>query len=94
MINGSIVLDVPPEQVDLNDLTTKIQTLLKAKRWEDDAQKRGFSGLDMDAVEVNGERRARILVIWSNDGVNGFVKEDLTAAQIANAAKLISRRNG
>lgn len=88
MIKGSIVLDIPQDEVNLTELTAKVQTLLKAKRWQDTATKKGFSGLDMDTVYVDGEPKARILVIWSNDGINGYVKENVTTTQINNIKKL------
>lgn len=86
MIKGSIVLDITPDKVDLEALTAKVQTLLKAKKWQDTATKKGFSGLDMD--EVDG--KARILVIWTDNGKNGYVKENVTTTQINNIKKLLT----
>lgn len=80
MVKGSILIPYRPN-FDLAKLSKALPLKFGWKVSNPEAKtkvgKRGYCGLDMDTVEVNGVRHTRILVLWTDDGHNAYSREDL-----------------
>lgn len=61
---------VESKPIDLPSLTVEVGEALGYTRWEDSADHKGYSGLVMERTE----EQILIGVVWTEDGVNGFVK--------------------
>jgi hypothetical protein len=61
------------KKIDLIKVQDKILGLLQLQKWEDNPDKIGFSGLSMiEGKDENGNINNKIILHWTNDGVNGF----------------------
>lgn len=62
--------------VDLKKLEGEIKIAIDVKKWEDCEDKDGLSGLSMveweDSKKYNKIAKRKIVIHWTNDGVNGF----------------------
>lgn len=83
---GVATIPVPTEflvdqkEINLNQLEAQI---LKQNGWKHAGVNggKGFAGLDMDTVDVDGVPKTRIFIIWSDDGKNGYAKPTFTTLQ-------------
>lgn len=87
MVN-EILFDIN-KKVDLSALDEAIRKDRRWTRFEDSLNNRGYSGLELDWVEVDGVKYNRLLVIWTDDGKNGYERDNLTDLQIQSIKEVI-----
>lgn len=93
MVKGSILFPMD-KKVDLQKLDDELSATPEFTRWEKSESKSGFSGLDYDIVEVNGVNYQRVLIIWSDDGKSGHVRDDLESKKHEKVLAAIERHDG
>lgn len=61
------------KKVNISKLDEEIRTGLAAQRWENDPEKKGFSGISTtEFINPDGSITTEVIVHWTRDGINGF----------------------
>lgn len=89
MIKGQILFDIN-RNVILDELDERVRANRRWTRWENSPLNTGYSGLSLDTAISGGVDYNRLTIIWTDDGVSGYVKDDLTALQITRIKELIN----
>lgn len=84
---------VSNKELDIGSLAEEIRLSLGAKKWQDDPNHQGFSGI---TIVSDGQTppNNKIIVHWTNDGINGFDIEfsPEDKSKIDNVIKLHKKR--
>lgn len=86
---SEILFDIT-KNIDLPAVDEAIRKDRRWTRWEDSANLHGYSGLELDQVEVDGVKYNRILVIWTDDGKNGYARDNLTDLQVQSIKEVVN----
>lgn len=75
MLKNKEIRFAKEKEIDLAKLDVEVAKAFGYKRHRTSEDKNCYSGLEMDYTKENGEVKRRVMVIWTDDGEHGYVKE-------------------
>lgn len=88
MLKNKEIRFAKEKEIDLAKLDAEVAKAFGYKRHRTSEDKDCYSGLEMDFTKENGEVKRRVMIIWTDNGIDGYEKE-LTAEEQKKLAEVI-----